>query len=80
MQYNDKWNTFSFAFIEKVASNDNDLVNYHIDINKYRENLLYYSQYDYPVLTVMDKPEVYDSEIHNGPGMYLIKTRMHFPT
>ena len=53
--------------------------NYHIDINKCRKNIMYYSQYDYPVFTVMDKPEIYDKDIHNGPGIYFIESKNYFP-
>ena len=57
----------SHAFIESLAprffSDDNDnVVNFHIDINKCRKNILYYSEYDYPVFTVMDSPVIYNKD------------------
>ena len=56
-----------------------EFVNYHIDINKCRKKILYYGQYDYPVFTVMDKSEIYDKNIHNGPGIYFIESKNYFP-
>ena len=41
--------------------------------------MLYYSQYDYPVFTVMDKPEIYNKDIHNGLGIYYIESKNYFP-
>ena len=43
------------------------------------ENILYYSQYDYPVFTVMDKVQIYNKDIHNAPGIYFIKSKNYFP-
>ena len=38
------------AFRESMNSNTYEhLKDYHIDINKSRKNIMYYSQYDYPV-------------------------------
>ena len=71
---------YSYAFVEpldkKIYKN---LTNYHIDINKCRKNILYYSEYDQPVFTVMDKPETYNKDIHNGPGIYFIQSKNYFP-
>ena len=35
---------------------------YNIDINKCRKNNLYYSKYDLPVFTVMDKVKVFNKD------------------
>ena len=73
----------SHAFIESLVPktpNDNDnIVNFHIDINKCRKNIFYYSKYDYADFKVMDTPEVYNKEIHNKPGIYFIETKRYFP-
>ena len=51
--------SFSHAFIEslipKTFTGNDNVINFHIDISKCRKNILYYSTYDYPVFTVMDK-------------------------
>ena len=63
---------YSYAFCESLNSNTyKHLKNYHIDINKCRKNIMYYSQYDYAVFTVMDKPDIYNKDIQNGPGIYV---------
>ena len=41
----------SFAFIQRMELNNNKFALnkvYHIDLNKCRKNILYYSNYDYP--------------------------------
>ena len=51
--------SFVQSLVPKKMDDNDNIVNFHIDINKCRKNILYYSKYDYPVFTVMDKPEVY---------------------
>ena len=43
------------------------------------EKKLYYSDYNYPVFTVMDKPEVYNKDKHNAPGIYYVESKNYFP-
>ena len=72
--------SFSYAFIEPLNKKIyKKLTNYHIDINKCRKNILYYSEYDYPVFTVMDSPVIYNKDIHNLPGIYYIESKNYFP-
>ena len=61
-----------FESITPKQWDDKNIINFHIDINKCRKNILCYSKYDYPVFTVMDKPEKYDQNLHNKPGIYFI--------
>ena len=53
----------SFAFIQRMPLNDNKFpLNkiYHIDINRCRKNILYYSNYDYHLFSVMDEVVEYN--------------------
>ena len=70
---------YSYAFCESLNKNTyKHLKNYHIDFNKCRRNIMYYSQYDYPVFTVMDRVEIYNKDIHNAPGIYFIQSKTTF--
>ena len=63
--------SFSYAFIEPLNKKIyKKLSNYHIDINKCRKNILYYSEDDYPVFTVMDSPVIYNKDKHNFCLLY----------
>jgi len=47
---------------------------YHFDINKCRKNCLKYSEYDYPVFTVMDEPVIFKiNDDINSPGLYYVE-------
>ena len=48
-------------------------------IHKCRKKKLYYSDYNYPVFTVMDKPEVHNKDKHNAPGIYYVESKNYFP-
>ena len=40
--------------------------------------VLYYSQYEYPVFTVMDEPSLFNNDI-SKPGLYYLETDKYFP-
>ena len=66
----------SYAFIETVkATSSKKTVTF--DINKCRTNILYHSEYDYPVFTVMDDVCKYNGQ--NKPGIYYIESLNQFP-
>ena len=50
---------------------------YNIDIIKCRKNNLYYSKYDLPVFTVMDKVKAFNNELKTG--IYYVETKSYFP-
>ena len=52
---------------------------HNIDIKKCRKNNLYYSKYDLPVFTVMDKVEIFNNEIPLKTGIYYVETKAYFP-
>ena len=69
------------AFIETLSKIIPDEYNnkiYYFDINKCRKNCLYYSQYEYPVFTVMDEPSLFNNDI-SKPGLYYLETDKYFP-
>ena len=71
----------TFAFVENVRMTIPNSYNkkiYHFDINKCRKNCLYYSEFDYPVFTVMDQPEIFNDNI-TLPGLYYAETEQYFP-
>jgi len=71
----------SYAFVEKVnpiysnKTYKSDI--YTFDINKCRKNQLYYSQYEYPVFSVMDFPVKFEGRFK--PGLYYVETKQYFP-
>ena len=73
--------TSQFAFIEpiceKIPKKLKSTKIYNIDINKCRKNILYYQQYNYPLFTVMDKPEIYKGQTETG--LYYVETTQYFP-
>ena len=53
---------------------------YNIDINKCRKNSLYYSEYDLPVFTVMDKVKIFNKDKDElTTGIYYVETQAYFP-
>ena len=50
---------------------------YTFEINKCRDNQLYYSKNNYPVFSVMDCPVAFHGQF--GPGLYLVVTVQYFP-
>ena len=52
---------------------------YNIDIKKCRKNNLYYSNYDLPVFTVMDKIQIFNKDESLNTGIYYIETKKYFP-
>ena len=70
----------SFAFIQRMELNNNKFALnkvYHIDINRCRKNILYYSKYDYPLFSVMDEPIEYNGI--KKTGLYYIETESFLP-
>jgi hypothetical protein len=71
----------AYAFIETLNQDiPKKYVNspiYSIDINKCRKNMLYYSNYEYPVFTVMDQVSPYIDQTE--PGLYYIETESYLP-
>jgi hypothetical protein len=51
---------------------------WHLDINKCRANRLYFSDYDFPLFTVMDEPVVFKGDV-SKPGLYYVETKAYFP-
>ena len=71
----------SYAFVETIGKKipkHYDQKVYKLDINKCRKNMLYYSNYDYPLFTVMDQPEKFEGKV-NKPGIYYIECDKGFP-
>ena len=53
---------------------------YNIDINKCIKNNLYYSKYDLPLFTVMDKIKCFNQDIDKlSTGIYYLETKQYFP-
>ena len=53
---------------------------YNIDIKKCLKNALYYSKYDLPVFTVMDKVKVFNKDEDTlKTGIYYIESKRYFP-
>jgi hypothetical protein len=63
-----------FAFVEKLGDFD---AKYGYDINKCRKNLLYYSNWEFPVYSVMDDTQPFDGVVKCG--FYYIETSVYFP-
>jgi hypothetical protein len=65
-------------FVEKVADPIKaDQKVFHIDINKCYKNACYYSNFDYPLFTVMDRPIYYKGQV--SPGLYYVETNLYMP-
>ena len=62
---------------EEVINNEPKI--YNIDIIKCRKNNLYYSTYDLPVFTVMDKVKVFNKDDELKTGIYYVETKKYFP-
>ena len=73
-----------YAFVEKLRNevphefincdDKKNIINptiFHIDVNRTRKNLLYYSKYDYPLFTVMDEPVKYKGE--KSAGLFYVE-------
>ncbi len=58
---------------KKIANNKI----HNIDINKYRKNILYYGQFNYPVFSVLDSPVNYTNQ--TGAGLYYVESDNYFP-
>jgi len=61
----------------KVIKLKDDLNLFKIDGNKFRRNILYYSDFEYPVYSIMDMPTTFKGEIKCG--MYYVKTDNKYP-
>jgi len=75
-------NSKTNAFIERINNNPNKKIykyQKYIDINKCRRNILLYNKYDYPVYTVLDKPEFYNKKDKIKTGYYYVETNNNFP-
>jgi 5-methylcytosine-specific restriction endonuclease McrA len=68
-----------FAFIETLSQCKEEQKVYTFDINKCRTNQLYYSEYDYPLFTVMDEPKVYKQGSKKKPAMYYVESGQYVP-
>ena len=51
---------------------------YYFDINRCRKNMLYYSQHEFPLFTVMDQVVPYDGD-RSRAGRYYIECEGAFP-
>lgn len=73
--------SFSFkqwAFIEKLLpAKEGDII-HKIDHAKCRRNLTMFSNYDFPMFSVMDYPTAYDGK-NIKCGYYFVKTQNYFP-
>ena len=68
----------AYAFVEKRA--DPKKIGskvFHIDINKSRKNNMLFSNYDYPLFTVMDSVVPYEGQ--TSAGYYYIESDSYFP-
>jgi len=53
---------------------------YKYDINKCRKNILYHSEFDYCLFTVMDDIKVFNSAVDTiKPGRYFLETKQYMP-
>ena len=68
----------SYAFVETIMKDvgPNKKI-FGLDINKCRKNILYYSEYEFPVFTVMDSVKKYTGQ--NGAGLYYIESPSYIP-
>jgi len=66
---------YDVLMVEQVE--DNKV--YTLDINKCRKNQMVYSEYDYPLVTVADEPQVYKINTKKKPGLYYIVSTSYFP-
>ena len=56
-----------------------DLV-FKIDMNKSRKNPMYYSQFNYPLFTVMDQVKPFTESVNcKKPGLYFTESENYFP-
>jgi hypothetical protein len=51
---------------------------FNIDVNKCRKNGLYYSKFDIPTFSVMDRVEIYKNDPLTA-GSYYVETKQYFP-
>ena len=65
---------------DNTPDDSSDEMIYNIDINKCRKNSLYYSEYDLPVFTVMDKVKIFNKNKDQlTTGIYYVETQAYFP-
>jgi hypothetical protein len=70
------------AFVEYVEDPLLKLKNktvFCIDINKCRKNILYFSEHNFPIFTVMDEIKEFNKDKMKTCGWYYVNTRQHFP-
>ena len=67
----------SYAFVEKLNENKENIKVFTIDINKCRKNILYNQKYEYPIFTVMDSVTEYCRQY--GTGLYYIESDNYIP-
>jgi len=67
----------SWQFVEKVNPKPDDLEAFKIDMNKCRRNITYFSNFEFPVYSIMDTPKPFNGIIKCG--MFYIKTSNVFP-
>ena len=71
-----------YSFVERVKkTRDKKKQIYKIDMSKSRKNAVYYSQYDYPLFTVMDDVQILKPFIssYDKPDLYYVETKQYFP-
>ena len=74
----------SYAFVETLVREIPLKLNashvYHFDVNRCRTNCMYYSDYDYPVFTVMDQVQPYEYlDKHTSPAKFYVETTQYVP-
>jgi hypothetical protein len=77
MEFFNYWKTYKNNYQKTVTKKQPKIFN--IDINKCRKNELYYSKYDFPSFTVMDKVEPYDKHKPLTTGKYIVESKQYFP-
>jgi 5-methylcytosine-specific restriction enzyme A len=75
----------TYAFVEHARKDvPKDLSShpiYKYDINKCRKNILYNSEHDFCLFTVMDDIKVFDPSVNTiKPGRYYLETKLYMPT
>jgi hypothetical protein len=67
----------SYQFVERIQPEIEKLPCFKVDGRRFRKNILYYSDYEFPVYSVMDHPKKFSGEIQCG--YYYVNTYNIFP-
>lgn len=65
-----------YQFVEKIRESFEETT-FKIDMRKCRRNVLYYSQYEFPVYSVMDFPAEFTGQLRCG--YFYVRTKQTFP-